>query len=162
LSWPADPIGAGRAIALVRTTAEQTVAELGRLEPGVGSIRHDVDDLRLLVDRMRAARPSVTLEVSGTPRPELPTTIYRVVQESLTNALRYAPNSRVLVQIGWRSDSIEVRVIDDGPGSGQGSRRGYGLIGLSERLKQAGGTLVIRSAPEVAGARRRPRDRGRG
>ncbi len=151
LSWPADPIAADRAIGFVRTTAEQTVAELGRLKPGVGSIRHDVNDLRLLVNRMHAARLSVTLEVSGAPRAELPSTIYRVVQESLTNALRYAPNSRVLVKIEWRSDRIEVQVIDDGPGSMQGSRRGYGLIGLSERLKQAGGTLVIRSAPEVAG-----------
>ena len=55
------------------------------------------------------------------------------------------------MQIEWRPDCIGVRVADDGPGSVQGTRRGYGLIGLSERLKQAGGTLVIRSAPEVAG-----------
>jgi signal transduction histidine kinase len=151
LSWPADPVGAGRAIEVIRTTAEQTMTELRRLEPGLGSIRHDTDDLSALVNRMRAARLSVTLEVSGTTRTELPGTVYRVVQESLTNALRYAPNSRVLVQIDWRPDCIGVRVADDGPGSVQGTRRGYGLIGLTERVNQAGGNLVIRSAPEVGG-----------
>ena len=57
----------------------------------------------------------------------------------------------MLVQLEWMPDRIEVRVADDGPGPAQGTRRGYGLIGLSERLKQVGGTLVIRSAPEVAG-----------
>jgi len=151
LSWPTDPVGAGRAIELVRTTAAQTATELGRLEPGVGSIRHDADDLRSLVNRMRAARLSVSLDLIGAPQAELPATIYRVVQESLTNALRYAPNSQVRVQLEWMPDRIEVRVADDGPGSLPGTRRGYGLVGLAERLKQAGGTLVIRSGPDVAG-----------
>lgn len=151
LSWPTDPTGAGHAVELVRTTAAQTITELGRLEPGVGSIRHDTNDLRSLVNRMRAARLSVALEVIGTPQSELPGPIYRVVQESLTNALRYAPSSRVLVQLEWMPDRVEVQVADDGPGSLPGTRRGYGLIGLGERLKQAGGTLVIRSDPEVAG-----------
>lgn len=151
LSWPADPTGAGHAIELVRTTAAQTITELGRLEPGVGSIRHDTDDLRSLVNRMRAARLSVTLDMIGAPQSELPGAIYRVVQESLTNALRYAPDSRVLVQLEWMPDRVEVRVSDDGPGSLPGTRRGYGLIGLAERLRQAGGTLAVRSGPEVAG-----------
>jgi signal transduction histidine kinase len=152
LSWPIDPSTARRAMEVIGTVAEQTVAELGKLPPGRTAANHNLADLRALVDRMRAAGLKVTLELTGTTSSPVPDTVYRVVQEALTNALRHAPGSHVDVRIDRRAaDLITVRVTDDGPGSAAESRRGYGLIGLAERLRQAGGTLATRSTPEVPG-----------
>jgi signal transduction histidine kinase len=151
LSWPIDPPTARRAMDVVGTVAEQTVAELDRLLPGRTSVSHDVADLRALVDRMRAAGLDVTLDLPDKTSSPVPETVYRVVQEALTNALRHAPGSRVRVRIDRTADLITIRVADDGPGSAADSRRGYGLIGLAERLRQAGGTLATCSTPGVPG-----------
>lgn len=151
VSWPAHPSTVRGAVDVIMTTAQQTVAELDRLLPGRTPVRHDTADLCALVDRARAAGLEVTLEVSGEARWLVPQTVYRVVQEALTNALRHAPGSHVLVRIQREVEQITIHVADDGPGSAADSRRGYGLIGLSERLRQVGGTLATRSRPEVTG-----------
>src|SRR6185312_12769331 len=70
-------------------------------------------------------------------------TVFRVVQEGLTNALRYAASATaVRVVIVFRPDTVIVTVDDDAtlhPAAGQGS--GRGLIGLRERISLYGGTL---------------------
>lgn len=81
--------------------------------------------------------------------------IYRMVQESLTNAARYAPGSPVRVQLHWHPDSLDVTVADDGappgrsPVAGQGT--GLGLAGMAERFALVGGTL--QAGPDGAGWR---------
>ncbi len=87
---------------------------------------------------------------------ELPTSaagiVYRVVQESLTNVVRHAPGADVHVSIprtrraSWCMSSTTVRAPD-----GVGGSRGYGLIGLAERVGFAGGTLQSGSGPEGIG-----------
>jgi signal transduction histidine kinase len=96
---------------------------------------------------MQAAGLSVILELEGAPPSGAASTVYRVVQESLTNALRHAPGSRVLVRITTGADQVRVEVADDGPGQSDGTRRGYGLEGLAERLRLAGGTFETRPGP---------------
>jgi signal transduction histidine kinase len=147
LSWPVNPAAARRAIDVVRSTAEQTLLELDHAIPGQGSVRHDLPELEALCDRMRAAGLSVILELEGAPPSGAASTVYRVVQESLTNALRHAPGSRVLVRISISADQVRVEVADDGPGQAESTRRGYGLEGLAERLRLAGGTLETRPGP---------------
>ena len=147
LSWPVNPAATRLAIDVVRSTAQQTLIELDDAIPGQGSVRHDLSELEALCDRMRSAGLSVILELQGTPPTGAVSTVYRVVQESLTNALRHAPGSRVLVRISTSPDQVRVEVADDGPGQSDRTRRGYGLEGLAERLRLAGGTLETRSGP---------------
>ena len=64
--------------------------------------------------------------------------IYRVVQEALTNALRHAAGSHVTVTISSAREDTVVEIVDDGPGATVSTRRGYGLIGLAERVQRLG------------------------
>lgn len=72
-------------------------------------------------------------------------TVYRIVQESLTNALRHAGPTRVLVELR-QGPALTVRISDDGPSRGGLPRHtfggGSGLIGMRERVAMYGGSLV--------------------
>jgi signal transduction histidine kinase len=115
-------------------------------------------DLDPLVQGLRDAGLDVNMTVAGTP-PPLPASvelaIYRVVQESLTNALRYAGQGRVLVEITYTPEYIVLFVDDDGPGPGGGAKAGsrdsggHGLLGMQERIAAVGGTLT--SGPRTPG-----------
>jgi signal transduction histidine kinase len=87
-------------------------------------------DVGTLVARARDAGTAVRLEVTGRPV-ELPSavdhSVYRLVQEALTNAKRYAGNAQVHVRVGYEPASVEVEVLDDGPGTG--TRPGGGASG---------------------------------
>jgi signal transduction histidine kinase len=69
--------------------------------------------------------------------------IYRVVQEALTNASRYAGDAAIEVQLIYSPEAITVFVDDDGPGGAAAGRPGggHGLLGMSERLATFGGSL---------------------
>jgi len=70
-------------------------------------------------------------------------TVYRVVQEALTNVARHARAHRVEVRVG-RTDALEVEVIDDGAGiENDAPTRGLGLAGMRERVEALGGTLHL-------------------
>lgn len=99
-------------------------------------------DLDPLIERVRAAGPSVTLSTDGdltAPAPGLQLAVYRIVQEALTNTLKYAAADTslgVVVSVG--SDMVRVVVEDTGPLRAPRSRRrstgnGRGLIGMRER-----------------------------
>jgi len=93
---------------------------------------------------VRSAGLPVELAVDGTPR-ELPPGIdlaaYRIVQESLTNALKYGGTAHAWVSVRWREDELEVEVANDGKGDGDGSGGGHGLAGMRERVSLYGGTI---------------------
>ncbi|RSX52694.1 sensor histidine kinase [Bifidobacterium callimiconis] len=100
----------------------------------------------------------VTHTVVGTPEPdELGTlaasTVYRVVQESLTNIRKYAgPGVNVGVEERWSADGLRIRVIDDGRGlaaSADGHKPGYGLVGMRERIDSLGGSCS--AGPRLGG-----------
>lgn len=78
----------------------------------------------------------------------LETTIYRVVQEALTNVAKHAQAERVSVTVLEQDGLVEVAVTDDGRGfSTAGSGDGFGLIGMRERVRLAGGRMEVESAP---------------
>ncbi|MEU9042908.1 MULTISPECIES: histidine kinase [unclassified Kitasatospora] len=119
------------------------------------------EDLGRLVDESRVAGLPTDFSVHGPPRPLPPTvglTVFRIVQESLTNARKYAGPARATVRLTYGPDRVTVEVRDDG-GTGDGDttpravaptggRSGYGLIGMRERVALHGGTLRTGPQPE--------------
>jgi signal transduction histidine kinase len=113
-----------------------------------------LSDIPALVDAVRSTGRTVSLHMLGDP-PTIPAsvemTVYRVVQEALTNAVRYAAEASIDVQVIFSPAEITVFVDDDGPGapsprpSGSGpshtSASGHGIVGMQERLAAVGGSL---------------------
>ncbi|MFJ5925529.1 sensor histidine kinase [Kitasatospora sp. NPDC092948] len=114
------------------------------------------DDLGRLVDDSRRAGLPTELTVHGAPRPLPPTlglTVFRLVQEALTNARKYAgPAARATVRLTYRQDAVVVAVRDDGTGGagagGAGESGGHGLIGMRERVALHGGVLTCGPHPD--------------
>lgn len=80
--------------------------------------------------------------------PELEETVYRVVQEALTNAVKHADATEVRVVVRESEDHLHVTVHDDGLGfEPEAQSAGYGLVGMNERITLAEGTLAIRTEP---------------
>lgn len=157
-----DPVAARQVLAIIDDTAEQTLAELesllsalktGALGPWDGS--RDVgpggDDLTALVERMRAGGLQVELTVTTEPDAGIGSTAFRIVQEALTNTLRHAPGARVQVQVVATTDGTTVDVLDDGPGPADDGRTGYGLVGITERVRRSGGQFAAGPRPHGAG-----------
>jgi signal transduction histidine kinase len=108
--------------------------------------------LDALVERTTRAGLPVEVIVDGAaPLPAaVDAAAYRIVQESLTNALRHAgPAARATVRLTYRADALEIAVEDDGLGStALNDSPGHGLVGMRERAAGLGGTL---DAGAVAG-----------
>ena len=80
--------------------------------------------------------------------PELETSIYRIVQEALTNAAKHGHAGRAVVEVGEHEGRVEIGVRDDGEGFDTGAASsGFGLLGMRERAELLGGTLEIESTP---------------
>lgn len=87
-------------------------------------------------------------------KPEVETTIFRIVQESLTNVVRHAAARSVLVQVVFADTGVQLSVHDDGHGfdvaralAGEDGRAAWGLLGIQERASLVGGTAELVSAP---------------
>jgi signal transduction histidine kinase len=92
---------------------------------------------------------SVSLRDGGLLRlaRETETTVYRLVQEALTNAARHSGGSRIRVDVAENGDLIDVTVADDGHGFDPAATNGgFGLRGMRERVQLAGGSMSIDSS----------------
>jgi signal transduction histidine kinase len=121
--------------------SERADSSADGLEPQPG-----LDQLDSLIERVRAAGVPVSVEISPPPGPLPPgveLTVYRVVQEALTNTIKHAAGAQASVSIGHRGDWLEIEVTDTGGSrtTRAGDGQGRGLIGLRERLALYGGTL---------------------
>jgi signal transduction histidine kinase len=146
---------AERTLDAIRGAARQALAETRRV---VGLLRDDgdapervprpgLDQLDDLVARARQSGLRVEPIVVGVPRPlaaGVDLSAYRIVQEALSNAARYAPGARVGVEVRYGDDRLHVAVADDGGGGGPVARPGggHGLVGMRERVGMLGGTLA--------------------
>jgi len=94
----------------------------------------------------RRSAIQVDLDVSFQSRfdPTLEATVYYVVAESITNAVKHAQASTIAVRGGRRDGLIELEISDDGLG-GADPNRGTGLIGLKDRVDALGGTISFAS-----------------
>jgi signal transduction histidine kinase len=112
--------------------------------------------LGALGEQVRGSGLDVTAEVVGPVRdlpPAMGLAAYRIVQESLTNVLKHAgPRARTRVEVRWEPDALRMSVEDDGRGAAsmvQPSPGGQGLVGMAERARLHGGTVV--SGPRPGG-----------
>ncbi|MBM2615571.1 two-component sensor histidine kinase [Actinoplanes sp. LDG1-06] len=158
----ADPARTTDALVAIGDTGRRALGELrdllgvldparvsGAAPPGSDS-RHrqpGLTDIASLVERSRAAGQPVELVEDG-QAPALSEgrqiTAYRVVQESLTNAMKYATGGRTVVRLGYRPDGVHLVITTDQVGGATvpvgGS--GRGLAGLRERVEVFGGDLT--------------------
>jgi signal transduction histidine kinase len=156
----AEPARIEQGAAMIRATAQEAVEELRtilgvlRASPGDDSFQ-ELPDLRQLADTWTRAGVKVSLrdDLGTLPEP-LARAAYRLVQEGLTNAHKYAPGAAVTVEIVG-GDEVMVAVRNE-PSRPQGPRpapsgsgSGVGLAGLEERFRLVGGT--VHSGPDDAG-----------
>lgn len=153
----ADELRAG--ITEVQGRANEALADLRSVlgvlrDPDTGLVTHRPQptyaDLPELVEASRAAGATIALEDRIATRPvpaALGRTLYRIVQEGITNATKHAPGARLDVEL--RGDERGVDVVlrnplglgPGGPGGPEVPGAGLGLVGLRERVELAGGAL---------------------
>jgi signal transduction histidine kinase len=145
----------------IETSGRQALAETRRL---LGVLRDpneesrlapqpSLDELDSLAGSVRAAGVPVNLVVSG-DRAALPAavdvSVYRIVQEALTNVLKHAGRARADVTIGCADDAVTIDVIDDGSTQSANGAPGdgHGLAGMRERVAVFGGELRAGPRPD--------------
>ncbi|MFI5084565.1 MAG: sensor histidine kinase [Actinomycetales bacterium] len=156
-----DPEEAAAVLGELSGTGRTALADMRRV---LGVLRQDggqgrsplpaVSTLSALLDGFRTAGLPVQLHTSGPPLPRDPAfqlTVYRIVQESLTNVLRYARHvSRVSVEVRHGASTVTLRIADDGRGSLAGAGgAGRGILGMKERASIYAG--VVSAGPGANG-----------
>ncbi len=164
-----QPEEARNALAAVEMTSRGALEDLRRV---LGVLRRDenvhpmlsptpnVSDLNALVDQVRAAGIPVELRIGGVVHPLPPSvelSIYRIVQEALTNVVKHASPATAAVDVQFGRHDVTIEVVDDGHNSsgGRGNESGrpaigtatrasehHGIVGMRERTAVFGGTLV--------------------
>jgi len=148
------PGGAAR-FAGIRDSGREALGELDRLVDLLQADGAAPRDLDALVGHARAA--GLRLDYTPLPggvdvAPAVRDGVYRVVQEGLTNAMKHAPGSDVLVRLDAGAQALDVEVRDGGSGGRSalaGSGAGLGLAGMRERVEALGG--VLDAGPEDDG-----------
>ena len=151
-------------VAGIRTHGEAMLAQLGqlqqlnrrvleRLRPAGLSELGLREALGALLRWWREAHPGIAVEMSvppalGAMNETVELTIYRVVQEALTNVFRHAGATNVSVAIAPGVDAVSVRVQDNGAGLAADHRLGLGLTGMRERVLALGGTVEVTSTEQ--------------
>ena len=152
-----DPARAVAAAEQIERTGREALAEMRRLlgvlhhddaEPSVRAPQPTMRGVGELVQRAREAGLPVELHEDGTPR-DLPAGLdlaaFRVVQEGLTNALKYGDRSATEVHVRWSERELVLEIADRGPGPVRGrdggEDGGHGLVGMRERVRLYGGEL---------------------
>jgi signal transduction histidine kinase len=157
-----NPDRSAEALTLIGETGREALNDLRRT---LGALRDDaavadlapqpgIADVDALCERIRAAGPRVSYRTMG----EIPAdrglqlAAYRIVQEALTNALKYAgPDTEARVSLEVAHERLRIQVDDTGPSVGfqpaAGSGNGQGLIGMRERAALYGGTVQTGRTP---------------
>jgi len=162
-----DPARARASLAVVADAGRRALADLDRLigliDAGVlGAVAVDEpvelpERLTALADRIRQTGARIALTVQRSPNdPETVQVVYRIAQEALTNAVRYAPGSAIDALVEGTDTGCRISVVDDGghladqvavPTERHGT--GFGLVGAAERVGALGGEFT--AGPEPLG-----------
>jgi signal transduction histidine kinase len=148
-----DPGQARAALGTIESVAHETLREIDQL---VGALREDDDRaqtpiglaaLDALVKRHRDAGLEVDVLVNGARRqlsPAADQAAYRILQESLTNAMRHGSGG-AKVALTYGPDALEIGVTNPSSGNGA-SAAGHGIVGMRERAFLLGGSLSVQSS----------------
>jgi signal transduction histidine kinase len=130
---------------------------LGLLRGGSGESSYGlapqpgVAQLPELAERLTSSGRDVELACLGDVRPLPPgvdLTVYRIVQEALTNVLKHAgPGAAVRVEVRYLPTTLEIEVTDTGTVTTVRAGDGHGLIGMAERVSVFGGSLEAAAQP---------------
>ncbi|MET9372527.1 sensor histidine kinase [Streptomyces sp. NPDC002992] len=152
-----SPEQAAQALDAIGTTSRQALAELRRLLRGeaVRDPQPTLADLGSLIAGVRTAGLPVRLEIRDEPAPEaqpLPPgaqlTVYRVVQEALTNTLKHAgPGAESSVLLSYGPEDVTLSVTDTGGPGSDIIGTGQGVTGMRERAALYDGTLEAGPLP---------------
>ena len=170
--------GVGRRLAAKRpeeaSAALESIESIGRtaqdeLRVVLGLLREDeagtapltpaprLADVEALVAAVRASGTPVELQMSGADRqlsPALELSVYRVIQEALTNVVKHAPGARAAIDLAVSANHVRLEVADDGGPADDGSPAregegrqaspgtGHGIVGMRERIGAFGGRLA--------------------
>jgi signal transduction histidine kinase len=171
-----SPDTATAAMRQISGTGRQALTDMRRF---LGVLRADEPDamrhpmpgiaqLEALADQVRAAGLPARLDLSGDPShvsAAAQLTVYRLVQEALTNTLKHTPaGTRAEVRVRCSAEAVAVEVIDDGAGSDDGagtgrapqtggSPSGHGIPGMRERVAAYGAALEAGPLPQGSGWR---------
>lgn len=159
-----DPHRAAEALAAIEEAGHSALIEMRRMlgvlrtesDPSHAAPQPGLERLQALIDEMREAGLSVEMTTTGRVRPLPPgvdLNAYRIIQESLTNALRHGgPHTAAQLAIAYADDELTIDVTDDGRGAanrGAHNGSGQGLLGMKERAAMLEGTLL--AAPRAGG-----------
>lgn len=149
-----EPGVAADALTAIEQSGREALADMHRFLDLLGGAEGDdapgVGHLPELVEGVRRGGLDVDLDLSaGDLPPSVSTTVYRVVQEALTNVVRHSDAGRARVEVSRDGRGLVTRVTDDGrPASTAVHGSGRGLVGLRERLALFGGTLDTSTSDE--------------
>ena len=135
------------------TLLEQTLQSVRDIAMGLRPSM--LDDLGLVAalqwqvrDFERRHNLNITLNVHGNME-YLPdqhrTSLYRIVQEGLTNCARHSNARSVVIDLVSTGEGLTLRIADDGVGMSPESRTGLGLLGIQERVRELGGRFEVQS-----------------
>jgi signal transduction histidine kinase len=156
------PAAARDAVAAIAVAARAALDETRRVLAGLRRSGEaelapapDLDAIRSLVDQLAQAGVDVSIRVEHCDGQELPPVTlggaHRIVQESLTNAVRHGgPDVSIEATLVCRGGALDVTVVDDGPGRASGTddaSDGSGLTGMAERAAVLGGTFAAGNRP---------------
>jgi signal transduction histidine kinase len=159
-----QPEEARKALAAVESTSRSALEELRRV---LEVLRRDdasepsllpspgLADIDRLLDQCRATGMEITYRLRGHLTPvstSLDLSVYRIVQEALTNVTKHAGTTLATVDIAFDDEAVVVSVTDDGalhrnghvltPDQGDGAKAHHGIIGMRERAAMFGGSLT--------------------
>jgi signal transduction histidine kinase len=141
-----------RAAATIATCREVAQLALDEVRQSVAAMRRTPLDGRSLDEALRSlvadfdrhSPLAAGFEQQGAPvalAPAAAMTVYRAVQEGLTNAQKHGAAAHVVVNLAWTPAALRVVVADDGSSASTAGSGGFGLAGLRERAEQLGGSL---------------------
>jgi len=146
------PEAAQESLLAVETSGHEAMAELRRLlgvlnengEAAPMSPQPGMERIDALITRIRESGLPVELRVDGTVRalpPGVDVAAYRIVQEALTNAMKYAGGAPTHAVVRYSDEAIDVDVVDEGTVRTAAEGIGRGLTGMRERVALFGGTI---------------------
>ena len=153
------PKEAERSLRSIEQASKSARAEVRRMlgllrstdDPAATTPSPGLAELASLVDEVSRTGLNVALQMDDWERsiPEgVQLTIYRIVQEALTNVVKHAGATTARVNVTFSPDVVRLQVVDDGTAKSNGALPGHGVVGMRERAAMHGGSLQAEALPE--------------